>query len=142
VHAAVALFPAPPLHANPLLADSSPCPQCEAKPAKQGAAQLAQRVQDAAGISLGPIGLTIGSDLGGGAASSGDEDAPPAPSISSISTEEWRERYEADGRVDLWVKEEFNSGKHRPRLFAALSSQQQIFLVPTLPEAAVPCLPG
>lgn len=85
-------------------------PECVAKPAKQGAAQLAQRVQDAAGISLGPIGLTIGSDLGGGTESSGDDDAPPAPSISSISTEEWRERYESDGRVDLWVKEEFNSG--------------------------------
>ena len=88
VHAAVALFPAPPLHANPLLADSSPCPQCEAKPAKQGAAQLAQRVQDAAGISLGPIGLTIGSDLGGGAASMrgrADAIAPGATALVRIS---------------------------------------------------------
>ena len=31
-------------------------------------------------------------------------------SINSMSTEEWRRRYEADGAVDLWVEEEFNSG--------------------------------
>lgn len=31
-------------------------------------------------------------------------------SISSLTTEEWRTRYERDGAVDLWVEEEFNSG--------------------------------
>ena len=27
-----------------------------------------------------------------------------------MTTEEWQEQYEADGYVDLWVQEEFNSG--------------------------------
>lgn len=27
-----------------------------------------------------------------------------------MTTEEWRAKYEANGRVDLWVEEEFNSG--------------------------------
>ncbi len=31
-------------------------------------------------------------------------------SIHSMSTDEWQEAYEADGYVDLWVEEEFNSG--------------------------------
>jgi ferredoxin len=30
-------------------------------------------------------------------------------SISTVSTAEWREKYEQDGTVDLWVKEEFNA---------------------------------
>lgn len=43
-----------------------------------------------------------GSDLHDGAA------APQ--SISALSTEDWRAQHEADGVVDLWVEEEFNSG--------------------------------
>lgn len=31
-------------------------------------------------------------------------------SISRMTTEEWRAKYEKDGTVDLWVEEEFNSG--------------------------------
>lgn len=30
--------------------------------------------------------------------------------LSSLSTEEWRAKYEPDGCVDLWVEEEFNAG--------------------------------
>ena len=41
-----------------------------------------------------------------GAAPSGEQPR----SISSLTTEEWRARYERDGAVDLWVEEEFNSG--------------------------------
>lgn len=36
--------------------------------------------------------------------------AEPAQSIHSLTTEEWRRRYETDGYVDLWVVEEFNAG--------------------------------
>ena len=36
--------------------------------------------------------------------------AEPAQSIHSLTTEEWRRRYETDGYVDLWVEEEFNAG--------------------------------
>ena len=70
---------------------------------------------------LGPIGLTVGPSSDGPAvARAGEtatETAPPAsPSSSTIplrntlSTAEWRARYEADGCVDLWVEEEFNAG--------------------------------
>ena len=31
-------------------------------------------------------------------------------SIHSMTTEAWQEEFEADGYVDLWVQEEFNSG--------------------------------
>jgi ferredoxin len=81
------------------------------KKAKEGGAQAIQRAADAAGFSLGPIGLTIGSDLR--ADSSTDEDdgaaAPPLKSMASMTTEEWRSTYEQDGRVDLWMQDEFNA---------------------------------
>jgi ferredoxin len=32
------------------------------------------------------------------------------PSISKLTTEEWRAKYEKDGTVDLWLEEEFNAG--------------------------------
>ena len=68
-----------------------------------------QQAADAAGVSLGPIGLTIGGTLRSG----GDEEAQraaPLESIACMSTVDWRKKYEPDGRVDLWVEEEFNSG--------------------------------
>ena len=37
-----------------------------------------------------------------------------------MTTEEWRAQYEKDGRVDLWVEEEFNSGS---RLVVGFESQ-------------------
>uniref|UniRef100_A0A061RBV1 Ferredoxin n=1 Tax=Tetraselmis sp. GSL018 TaxID=582737 RepID=A0A061RBV1_9CHLO len=74
-------------------------------------------VQDAAGkagVSLGPIGLTLGGDIGeraDGQASDTSLDSTEKPaSIASMTTEEWRAKYEPHGRVDLWVEEEFNSG--------------------------------
>lgn len=42
-------------------------------------------------------------------------------SIHSMTTEQWRAQYEADGAVDLWVEEEFNSGSRltvRPVAFS------------------------
>lgn len=75
---------------------------------KEGGAQLIQNAADAVGVSLGPIGLTISSDLRDDG-SSYDSDGSQGESISSITTDEWRQKYEADGTVDLWVKEEFNA---------------------------------
>jgi len=60
------------------------------------------------GVSLGPIGLTIGSDLDEGTEFDA-ESASSNESIATMSTAEWREKYEKDGTVDLWVKEEFNA---------------------------------
>lgn len=31
-------------------------------------------------------------------------------SIHSMSTAEWRSKYEKEGTIDLWLEEEFNSG--------------------------------
>lgn len=77
---------------------------------KAGGAQFMQRAQDAVGVSLGPIGLTIGSELKQDNSSSDeDEAAAPAQSIATLTTEEWRAKYEKDGRVDVWVQEEFNA---------------------------------
>lgn len=47
--------------------------------------------------------------------SSNNDDSPSSSSaasnrLSSLSTEEWRAKYEPDGCVDLWVEEEFNAG--------------------------------
>lgn len=75
---------------------------------KEGGAQLIQNAADAAGVSLGPIGLTISSDLRDDSPSFEVGDSH-GDSIASMTTEEWRDRYEADGTVDLWVKEEFNA---------------------------------
>ncbi|KAL4447976.1 hypothetical protein ABPG75_005195 [Micractinium tetrahymenae] len=90
----------------------------KAKKGKEGAAQAANSLMDKAGVSLGPIGLTIGSELksvsldaedGAGPSSSGSGEGQ-LQSYASLTTEEWRELYEKDGCVDLWVQEEFNSG--------------------------------
>ena len=40
----------------------------------------------------------------------GGEVAGQGVSIHSMTTEEWQQAHEADGYVDLWVEEEFNSG--------------------------------
>lgn len=38
------------------------------------------------------------------------EEKKKSARLSSLSTEEWRAKYESDGCVDLWVEEEFNAG--------------------------------
>jgi ferredoxin len=40
----------------------------------------------------------------------GEEQQPKLESIHSMTTAEWRAKYEKDGTVDLWVEEEFNAG--------------------------------
>ena len=37
-------------------------------------------------------------------------DTSGIPSIASVSTAEWRAQHERDGRVDLWLEDEFNAG--------------------------------
>src|SRR6056297_2663711 len=58
---------------------------------KSGGAQMLQNVADSAGVSLGPIGLTIGSDLKDSSDESYDEESGPMESIASMTTEEWRQ---------------------------------------------------
>mmetsp|Transcript_27361 Transcript_27361/g.68745 ORF Transcript_27361/g.68745 Transcript_27361/m.68745 type:complete len:323 (-) Transcript_27361:71-1039(-) len=78
----------------------------------------AQSAASAAGVSLGPIGLSLGGDLGEKADGQSNRGRSPQEgeeqvelkSIASMTTEEWRATYEPNGRVNLWVEEEFNSG--------------------------------
>ena len=49
----------------------------------------------------------------------GDVEPTASRSISSLSTADWQAQHEADGFVDLWVEEEFNSGS---RLMVSHSS--------------------
>jgi hypothetical protein len=87
------------------------CVKLQEKKGSGGGAQLMQRMADEAGVSLGPIGLTIGGETAEDGHSSGENEGGAGPSsIATLSTTEWRARYEQGGVVDLWVREEFNSG--------------------------------
>lgn len=63
-------------------------------------------------ISLGPISLSFGDDFGRFKKDEKDVgvEVRPSKSISSLSTVEWREKYEKNGTVDLWLEDEFNAG--------------------------------
>ena len=65
--------------------------------------------------SDGPAQAKVGSSLENETSSSSstsktETEAAAAARLSSLSTEEWRAKYEPDGCVDLWVVEEFNAG--------------------------------
>jgi ferredoxin len=69
------------------------------------------------GMALGPISLSFGSEFGESmdkqpstSNKKQDNDSPAATSIHNMTTAEWRETYENDGSVSLWVEEEFNAG--------------------------------
>lgn len=73
-------------------------------------------VAQAAGVSLGPISLSFGDDFRSAKnekSNSEDEDDPAqkhGESLSKLTNKEWKEKYQTDGCVDLWVEEEFNAG--------------------------------
>ena len=91
-------------------------------------------------IELGPIGMTVGASSDGPAqarvgreeeernasssssSSSSETEKERVRRLSSLSTEEWRARYEPDGCVDLWVVEEFNAGS---RLVGGRAAQRR-----------------
>jgi len=81
------------------------------KKTKEGGAQIIQRAADTAGVSLGPIGLTVGSDLHASDSDTDltEESSDSNESIATMSTEQWRQQFERNGKVDLWVQEEFNA---------------------------------
>jgi len=47
-------------------------------------------------------------------------------SIHSMSTQQWREKYETDGMVDLWVEEEFNAGSRLKVCLHVLNARHQL----------------
>lgn len=75
-----------------------------------------QNIQDKSGVSMGPISLSFADDSQVDDATDAElkekmlEEKKTIESLSNTTTKEWREKYEKDGLVDLWVEEEFNSG--------------------------------
>jgi hypothetical protein len=62
------------------------------------------------GVELGPIGLTFNTQVSSSEGLDAEQQQPKLESIHSMTTAEWRAKYEKDGTVDLWVEEEFNAG--------------------------------
>ncbi len=91
---------------------------------QQKPSRMRAEVVGASGMELGPIGLTFGASPNDGKADleSSESQAGPAPSIHSMTTAEWRAKYEKDGTVDLWVEEEFNAGS---RLVVSMESKHE-----------------
>lgn len=80
---------------------------------RQSPAERGSSDNSGGGIELGPIALSFGND--NRQSRDSEEDAQSDrqhqnSSIHSMSTAEWRQKFEHDGAVDLWVEEEFNSG--------------------------------
>lgn len=112
--------PLPPNNLQP----RSPTPESESnkqsKPAIPGSSSSSNSPQgsqilNSAGVELGPIGLSFGSNDAGSSSressKSSSADAGPMVSISSLTTEQWRAKYESkDGAVDLWLEDEYNAG--------------------------------
>ena len=82
---------------------------------------------DDLGLSLGPIGLTVGesvqerdangyaiSPLDVGEIDQQDQGYKDIPSIHSLTTEEWLEKYDLDNTVDLWLEDEYNAASRVP----------------------------
>jgi ferredoxin len=57
------------------------------------------------------MGFLDGIDLSGTVGEAGfKEKAQELPSIASLTRAEWEEKYEKDGKVSLWMEDEFNAG--------------------------------
>ena len=88
-------------------ADNSQGNGNETKTIMRGAEELLEKV----GLSLGPIGMTLGESKGsadGGEDDSGSDEA--SKSIAPLTTAEWREKFlNADGTVDLFMKDHYNA---------------------------------
>ena len=83
---------------------------------------------DDLGLSLGPIGLTVGESvkerpvpsdydiapLDVGEIDNDDKGYLNIESIHSLTTEEWLEKFDLDGTVDLWLEDEYNAASRVP----------------------------
>lgn len=102
------------LTSPPLMVHASP-PKVEA-----GTVQKKEDAQSSSswdGMALGPIALSFGtefSEIMDKQATTSNKnqghETSPLTSIHSMTTAEWREKYESDGSISLWVEEEFNAG--------------------------------
>eukprot|EP00232_Nephroselmis_pyriformis_P013198 CAMPEP_0182884346 /NCGR_PEP_ID=MMETSP0034_2-20130328/18936_1 /TAXON_ID=156128 /ORGANISM="Nephroselmis pyriformis, Strain CCMP717" /LENGTH=314 /DNA_ID=CAMNT_0025017533 /DNA_START=23 /DNA_END=967 /DNA_ORIENTATION=+ len=82
----------------------------------EGKGGAVNELMDNAGVSLGPIGLTISDGLRPASADEGvgEEDVARAESIGEMSTEEWQAKYlKEDGSVDLWVEDKYSAASRQ-----------------------------
>ena len=105
------------------------CWSCVAASTASKVSSSLQSLQDRAGASLGPISLSFADSVDAEGELTDDdlnalvaEEKAKIKSINTMTTSEWREKYEKDGAVDLWVEEEFNSGS-RVIVRAAVAQQ-------------------
>ncbi|PNH12374.1 Ferredoxin-A [Tetrabaena socialis] len=70
------------------------------------------------GVELGPISLSFSIDASSSGADGSEQAGPSIPSIHSMTTDEWRSRFEKDGTNDLWLEDEFNAGSRLMRTSA------------------------
>ncbi|MEW5303134.1 MAG: hypothetical protein WDW36_005856 [Sanguina aurantia] len=108
---------------EPRSSSSEPEPNKQSRPAVPGSSnsspQKGSQILNSSGLALGPIGLSFGQEFGTNDGSSSRDsnqsvatpDDTPMASISSLTTEQWRAKYEnKDGAVDLWLEDEYNAG--------------------------------
>ena len=98
---------------------SSPTDEISAR-LKEFAQKLGGDDTNGKGLELGPIALSFNEDDNEERTGEDEEQVENSSvarkglgatySETSMSTEEWRAKYEKDGAVDLWVEEEFNAG--------------------------------
>lgn len=102
--------PACATHTLPLT-PATPSPLADAQERNNNEASSSGNLVSKGGVELGPIGMTFGGDASAAPTrSDATSTAAPIPSIASMTTAEWRAKYEKDGTVDLWLEEEFNAG--------------------------------
>lgn len=71
----------------------------------------ADALMEKTGLSLGPIGMTLGeSKTGSGPAGATSEEKGERKSIAPLTTAEWKEKHvNPDGTVDLFMKDHYNA---------------------------------
>ena len=81
--------------------------------AKTSLMRKADELLEKVGLSLGPIGMTLGESSPSSSAADRSGDAPadaPRKSIANMTTAEWREKFvNPDGTVDLFLEDEYNA---------------------------------
>ena len=110
--------------ADPKSEAESSNPKSEEKSEEKRDRTVASTLDDL-GIGLGPIGLTVGESaqtreydqlrpLDVGEINNDDKGYLDIDSIHSMTTEEWLQRHEKNGTVDLWLEDEYNAASRVP----------------------------
>ncbi|KAK3240000.1 Ferredoxin-1, chloroplastic [Cymbomonas tetramitiformis] len=73
-----------------------------------------EKLAEDAGISLGPIALSLGESMDSGAKESG-ADVEPQASMSEATVADWEaEHLDTEGAISLWMEDDFNAPSRLP----------------------------